>query len=371
MKGSLGVSTSYQDLFYGTPLYNGKMSKSIRSLLAFNQSSVAEKRLRVIEFHSQYGTRATKDAFKVSRPTIYRWKRILKKNEGNLDSLIPTSRRPKRIRQMHTPVLVISFIKELRERYGHLGKEKIKPLLDEYCLKEGISSLSESTIGKVIRRNNLYVKTKRIYHDPTSKRGKNRLNYKSKVKHSPKVSHSGYVEVDTIVRFQDGIKLYIFNAVDIRLKFQFSYGYTNLTSTNALNFFKKLELVYPIQNGIKTVQTDNGLEFLGAFDEYLKAKHIPHLFIYPRCPKINSFVERANRTLQEEFVDGNIGLIYEGISVFNSHLIDYLLWYNTKRVHKALGNVTPIDYLLQVLPQESQMYVTYTCSCKTGKGMIQ
>ncbi|MBI4974130.1 IS3 family transposase, partial [Candidatus Roizmanbacteria bacterium] len=47
-------------------------------------------------------------------------------------------------------------------------------------------------------------------------------------------------------------------------------------------------------------------------------------------------------------------------SVFNSRLIDYLLWYNTKRVHKALGNVTPINYLLQVLPQESQMYVTYT-----------
>ncbi|MBI4973618.1 IS3 family transposase, partial [Candidatus Roizmanbacteria bacterium] len=63
---------------------------------------------------------------------------------------------------------------------------------------------------------------------------------------------------------------------------------------------------------------------------------------------------------QEEFVDGNIDLIHDGLSVFNSRLIDYLLWYNTKRVHKALGNVTPINYFLQVLPQESQMYVTYT-----------
>lgn len=360
MKGSLGVSTSYQDLFYGTPLYNEKMSKSIHSLLAFNNSQTAERRLQIVEFHSTYGTRATQDAFKVSKPTIYRWRKVLKDNGGRLESLIPVSRRPKKVRQMHTPVPIVSFIRDLRERYGHLGKEKIKPLLDEYCLKEGIPILSESTIGKVIKRNNLYVKTKRIYHDPTSKRGKNRLNYKSKVKHSPKVNHSGYVEVDTIVRFQDGIKLYMINAVDIRLKFQFSYGYTSLTSMNALNFFKKLELVYPIQSGIKTVQTDNGLEFLGAFDEYLQTKHIPHLFIYPRCPKINSFVERANRTLQEEFVDGNIDLIHEGISVFNTHLMDYLVWYNTKRVHKALGNVTPIDYLLQVLPQESQMYVTYT-----------
>jgi len=360
MKGSLGVSTTYQDLFYRTPLYNGKMSKSIRSILSFNSCQTAERRLKIIEFHTKYGTKATKDAFQISRSTIYRWKKILKKNGGNLDSLIPVSRRPKRIRHMHTPTPIISFIKDLRERYGHLGKEKIKPLLDEYCLKEGISSLSESTIGKVIKRNNLYVKTNRIYHDPTSKRGKNRLNYKSKVKHSPKVNHSGYVEIDTIVRFQDGIKLYMFNAIDIKLKFQFSYGYTTLTSMNALNFFKKLELVYPIQLGIKTVQTDNGLEFLGVFDDYLQTKHIPHLFIYPRCPKINSFVERANRTLQEEFVNGNINLIHEGVSVFNAHLMDYLIWYNTKRIHSALGKVSPIDYLLQVLPQESQMYVTYT-----------
>ncbi|QQS43374.1 hypothetical protein IPM65_04415 [Candidatus Roizmanbacteria bacterium] len=32
-----------------------------------------------------------------------------------------------------------------------MGKEKIKPLLDEYCLQEGISTISESTIGKVIK----------------------------------------------------------------------------------------------------------------------------------------------------------------------------------------------------------------------------
>jgi transposase InsO family protein len=37
-----------------------------------------------------------------------------------------------------------------------------------------------------------------------------------------------------------------------------------------------------------------------------------------------------------------------------------LVWYNTKRVHKALGNVSPINYLLKMLLPESHMYVTYT-----------
>ncbi len=82
-------------------------------------------------------------------------------------------------------------------------------------------------------------------------------------------------------------------------------------------------LVYPIKNDIYTIQTDNGLEFLGDFDLYLKRKNIKHLFIYPRCPKINAYIERANRTLQEEFINGHEQYALEGIEELNSRLIDY------------------------------------------------
>jgi transposase InsO family protein len=360
MKGSLGVSTSYQDLFVGTPLYNSQMKKSIHSILLFNNSPIAQMRLQVIEFHKKHGTQTTIDAFGISKPTIYRWRKILKDSGGRLESLIPASTSPKRRRVMNTHFKIIEFIKSLREQYGHLGKEKIKPLLDEYCLKENIKSISESTIGKVIKRHNLYPKSRRIYHNPTHHHLKAKLSYKTKIKRSPRPTGIGYIEIDTIVKFIHGIKLYILNAVDVNLKFQFSYGYTRLNSSNSLDFMKKLELVYPIQNGIKIIQTDNGLEFMGEFDSYLKRKNIKHLFIYPRCPKINGFIERANRTLQEEFINGHEEYALEGIEEFNSRLMDYLVWYNTKRIHKSLGNVSPIDNLLKILPSESQMYVTYT-----------
>jgi len=360
MKGSLGVSTTYQDLFVGTPLYNRRMIRSTRSILSFKKSQTAEDRLQIIEFHNKYGTKATIDAFLVSKPTVYRWKKTLEDNGGELDSLIPSSRSPKRKRTMNTNFKIIEFIKSLREQYGHLGKEKIKPLLDEYCLKENIKSISESTIGKVIKRHNIYPKSRRVYHNPTHAHSKARLSYKKRVKRSPKPTISGYIEIDSIVKFIHGIKLYIINAVDVKLKFQFSYGYTRLNSQNSLDFLKKLELVYPIQNGIKIIQTDNGLEFMGDFDDYLKRRNIKHLFIYPRCPKINGFIERANRTLQEEFINGHEEYALDGIVEFNSRLIDYLIWYNTKRVHKSLNNISPISYLLNILPPESQMYVTYT-----------
>ena len=362
MKGSLGVSTSFQDLFVGTPLYNGRMIRSIRSILSFSKSQTAETRLKIIEFHKKYGTKATRDAFSISKATVYRWKKTLKDSGGELDSLIPASRSPKRKRVMNTHFKIIEFIKSLREQYGHLGKEKIKPLLDEYCLKGNIKSISESTIGKVIKRHNLYSKSRRVYHNPTHAHSKARLSYKKKVKRSPKPTTSGYIEIDSIVKFIHGIKLYIINAVDVKLKFQFSYGYTRLNSQNSLDFMKKLELVYPIQNGIKIIQTDNGLEFMGDFEDYLKRKNISHLFIYPRCPKINGFIERANRTLQEEFINGHEEYALDGIAEFNSRLMDYLVWYNTKRVHKSLDNVSPINNLLKILPPESQMYVTYTVS---------
>jgi len=94
-----------------------------------------------------------------------------------------------------------------------------------------------------------------------------------------------------------------------------------------------LELVYPVQ--IKSIQTDNGLEFQGVFEQYLSKRQITHYFIYPRCPKINGVIERYQRTLQEEFLEPNLDLIYHP-KLFYEKLVEYLLFYNSKRVRESL-----------------------------------
>jgi len=53
---------------------------------------------------------------------------------------------------MRTDAEIISFIRDIREIHPHIGKEKIKPLLDNYCRKRGIKPISVSTIGKIIKR---------------------------------------------------------------------------------------------------------------------------------------------------------------------------------------------------------------------------
>lgn len=372
MKGSIGVSTRLEYLFFGTAIYNKAYMKHIISSLNFSKSKQAAFRLKVIEFHNQYGTKATIDAYGIPRRTIFYWKRLLKDGQGKLESLIPKKKTPKNKRQMTTDYQIISFLKQQREEREYIGKEKLKKDVDEFCVRNNLKTISVSTIGKIIKRY-CSKKPKRIYHNP-SHQHKNLYNrYKTKVKRSPKISFPGYIEIDTIVKFVFGVKLYILNAVDVYTKFSFSYGYNRLSSKNSLDFLKRLLLVYPIKEGIHTIQTDNGLEFLADFDSYLKQKGIKHVFIYPRCPKINAYVERANRSLQEEFVNDNEYLVLEdGIDEFNSRLIEYLIWYNTKRPHYSLNYQSPIDFMLNYLKtnhqkinpnytlEECKMYGIYT-----------
>ncbi|WP_374134176.1 hypothetical protein [Candidatus Endomicrobiellum pyrsonymphae] len=39
------------------------------------------------------------------------------------------------------------------------------------------------------------------------------------------------------------------------------------------------------------------------FSKILKEEKIQQLFSYPRCPKINGYIERYNRTLGKEFIN--------------------------------------------------------------------
>jgi len=357
VRSGMGKGFRVFGLWDGLKLTNKSIMKTFGSIFKFDCSESAKFRLKVLEFSMEYGIRATVKAYGVSKASILRWKKALNKSSGKLESLVPKSRAPVHKRQMQVDHRIISFIRELRENHYRLGKEKLKPFVDEFCSSHNIKTISVSTIGKIIKRNNFFFQPHgRIYHAPKYKR---KINYRTKVKRSPSNQPPGYVEIDTIATFINGIKLYTFNAIDIKSRFQFSYCYKNNSSTTALDFFKKLQTVFPFMTGVKTVQTDNGSEYMGKFHAYLEEEGITHNFIYPRCPKINGYVERANRSLREEFLDHWIDIATENLNDFNKKLMEHLVWYNTKRPHYSLGNISPISYVLKNSPR-SQMYVTQT-----------
>ena len=316
----------------------------IASLRKFDCEEVAKERMKIISFYEQYGEHATMEAFGVDRRTIWVWRKRLEKGNDHLVVLTPTSTKPKTLRTMRVDPRIVAFIRSQRESFPRRSKEKLKPFVDQECEKFGLPPIATSTIGKVIKRNNLFFfKGRKIYHNPASKWMDKKQRKRVRVKHAPKPVDFGHLEMDTVVRIVDSMKIYLYTAIDIRMKFSFAYPYTKLNSQNTVDFFKKLQFVCPVP--IVEVQTDNGLEFLGDFDAHLEKQTITHAFTYPRCPRINGVVERFNRTMSEELLEPNLHLLHDPL-LFCAKLVDWLIYYNCYRVHQSLGLQTPMGYLM-------------------------
>jgi putative transposase len=331
----------------------------IYHLRKFDASEIAGERMKIISFYQQYGEKAAKEAFGADRKVISRWRKRLTNSKGRLSALIPDSTRPCQIRKPTTDPKIVEFIRIKREDHPRIGKDKIKPDLDEYCFKIGIPTVSKSTIGNIIKRNHFfYQKAERIYHNPASKWAQNKTKKKKKlrIKHSPKPVDYGHILSDTVERITDGVKDYFMSAIDAKMKFALTLNYKRITSRNMKDFYRRFKSVYP--GTIRIWQSDNGSENLGEFDEELEKDNIPHLFIYPRCPKIDTFIERYNRTLQEEFIDYHTDIIHDK-KLFNQKLADWNIYYDCERRHHSLGLKSPIDYLIENEGM-SQKSLTYT-----------
>jgi len=85
----------------------------------------AQYRLKVLRFWKKYGLEATREAFGVSRRTLYRWQAKLKAARGDPIALMPQKPVPRRKRRSHWPGEVIKRIRCLREKYHNLGKARI------------------------------------------------------------------------------------------------------------------------------------------------------------------------------------------------------------------------------------------------------
>jgi len=335
------------------------------SLRRFDESEVAKQRLKIIRFYERYGDAATKEAFGADRKVIHVWRKRLRQSEGRIGALAPDSTRPRRLRRMQSDERIVKFIREYRHKYGRLGKEKLKVLLDTYCAEQGIPTVSESTIGKIIKRHKFFFqRSGRVYHDPSIKRPEHPKRHR--VKRAPRYTEPGHLQADSSVLHETGITRYLISAVDIAAKFALTACYSSLSSRAAKDFMKRLVLLCPV--AIRSVQSDNGSEFLGEFDAYLGTLQIEHRFSYPRCPKINSCVERYNRTIKEEFVAQNLGVIHD-LRLFRQRLAEYLIFYNFIRPHKSLSKKTPIQALVEKGAM-SKMCVTHTLRCSRPAGVI-
>lgn len=318
------------------------------SLQKFTKDEVAQQRMKIIKFYEKHGEQATKEAFGADRKVISRWRQRLTDQGGQLIALVPKSTGPHQTRVPITDGRIIDWIEKEREAHPGVGKEKLKPDLDIYCQSIGILSVSASTIGNIIKRHNFFHQKPscRVYHDPSSAWAQKRVKKKKRlrIKHSPKPKEYGHILSDTVEKVIGGIKRYFMSAIDAKMKFALTIEYPRITSANMKDFYFRFKKVYPTT--IRVWQSDNGSENLGVFDQQLEKDGIPHIFIYPRCPQINTFIERYNRTIQEEYLDYHLDELIN-LEQGNQLLVDWNIYYNTKRRHHSLGLKSPIDYFIE------------------------
>jgi len=313
-----------------------------------------ERRVKILDFWKEHGTKATEDAFEVSERTLFRWQAALAERHGHLDALDPLSTAPKERRRRIILPEVEQYI--IRERGAHyrLGKKKLAVLL-----REGGCEVSESYVGRVIgdlkKRNLLPQYAKLSFNGKTGTHHEIQPIRRRKLRRA----HKRGTELDTIVRFIDGVKRYILTAIDVEKKFAFAGIYTSHSSASAADFLRKVIEVCPFV--IDELQTDNGSEFAKNFEDACIILSLTHFHTYPRSPKMNPFVERFNRTLSDDFIMRNRALLRDDVPACNERLVDWLLWYNTKRPHESLGMVSPLRYIVSTLTAEDcQMYWTRT-----------
>ena len=88
--------------------------------------------------------------------------------------------------------------------------------------------------------------------------------------------------------------------------------------------------------------SDNGPGYVSrAFRDYLGVVGIRHILAAPFHPQTNGKLERYHQTLKRDVNQ----LPYELPSDLEAAIVAFVSYYNYRRYHKALGNVTPSDVL--------------------------
>lgn len=221
-----------------------------------------------------------------------------------------------RPRRMHPGTKLTPCIKDIvceaKDRYN-FGPLKMKIHLK----KEHGIEVSTTAIYKFFKRKKLIRKPQRKqpWYRPMKKRIRVRKpgqNIQLDVKYVP----------GTDTRWE-----YQYRFIDVFTNMQFVAQTLVRSSETTIGAFKQAERFFPFS--IQGIQTDNGGEFRGAFADYLEERKILHRFIPKRSAPWNGKVERANRSVDDEF--------YLNATRPWTSIEQYTKWYNTRRPHVGVG----------------------------------
>jgi putative transposase len=254
----------------------------------------------------------------IPRSTYYRW-RLGQSNtlrERPWNRIIPNEDRR---------ILVVA------REYPDLSSRQLSAWITDH---EGFA-VSESTVYRILRREGL---VKRQETQPTAA---NEYHTKTMRPHQMWATDASYFKVVAWGYY------YLVTVMDDYSRFILGWKLQKDMSANSL-----IEVVQvavdatgmtgvPVENRTKLL-SDNGSGYVSkAFRDYLRLVGIGHILAAPFHPQTNGKVERYQQSLKREVNQ----LPYEIPSQLERAIADFVDYYNYRRYHKALGNVTPADVL--------------------------
>lgn len=304
-----------------------------------NVSAKASVRLKWIDYINQ-GNSILKASrhFDIPESTIRYWYKRFKKY--NLNSLDDQSKKPHHLRHCNVPYSLKAKVIDLRIQYPGWGKKILQVLLQ----KQGIS-IGQSRIQLIINQARL----KRITNKRSQLKRANRKHmYSVPKEYLTRPGGLVYMDVKHLGMTGSGSRMYQFTALDHATRILKLKVFRHITSDSCVEFLKYIRREFPFQE-IMYIGTDNGSEFLGSCEQYLKEENIQHVFSSPRSPKQNPFVERVIRTVIDDvysFQGTQISVDLQQLA-----LEEYVFKYNYVRPHSSLGYLTPLE-----------KYATLTCA---------
>jgi len=114
-------------------------------------------------------------------------------------------------------------------------------------------------------------------------------------------------------------------------------------SIPATRVVRVLEQLLALYGRPQALRLDNGPELTAeVFTAWCDAQQIALRYIQPGKPDQNAFIERFNRTYREEVLDA---YVFASLSEVQALTDDWLLAYNERRPHDALGRIPPTRFL--------------------------
>lgn len=280
----------------------------------------------------------------VHRTTIYRWKRkwLEINNHVQLENFNRPTRRAGTQFRWTTRTLAIPTLSSkphtcpgaLKQHivdrivYWRTQHDRCASVVHAHLAREGIK-VSLSSVKRVLKRLNLL--------RPVSKWKKYRVNVPRPLALAP----GDLVQTDTIhiVHPFTKEKVYLYTLIDVYSRWTYVEYHTHISQRLSLEFLSRGQKLSGFK--FKCIQADNGPEFGKWLGIQLQVSGTVLRHSRVHKPNDNAFIERFNRTVQEE----GLRKLFPNPKTIHPELKSYLAYYNEQRLHSSLQYRTPQEVL--------------------------